>query len=285
MAVATEDYFAWLEQADIPPQRRTPQLDALLEAVFRFRQEQGNDYYSTRLLSHFLLHCDCGLKVAQIARLAGIARPTASKQQGMSSKAAIQQAHHRMDGRSHGKLLPRYAGPIAAFLLGHPKASQADLIEFVAQTFGERVSRIALYKFLKKYGLNHVAEPTQPPAPANPAVDIVTDPPVESPAATVPPPDISTAPPVESPTATPAVPPGISGAIGRSTVPPVESPTATPPTPTIAPPPAVLPVPLLGATLIATPTPVIELARAVDPSQPSAFPFSTGGRSTPAPSC
>src|SRR5277367_1677600 len=173
MADGTENYVTWLAQADIPDTRQTPQLDALLQAVFRFRQEQGNDYYSTRLLSHFLLHCDCGLKVAQIARLVGIARPTASKQQGMSTKAAIQQAHHRMDGRSHGKLLPRYAGPIAAFLLGHPKASQAELIEFVAQTFGEHVSRIALYKFLKKYGLNHVADPGQTPVPANPAVDIL----------------------------------------------------------------------------------------------------------------
>ena len=99
MTIATDDYNAWLEQADIPAQRRTPQLDILLEAVFRFRQQQGNDYYSTRLLSHFLLHCESGLKVAQIARLVGIARPTASKQQGMTSKAAIRQAHHRMDGR------------------------------------------------------------------------------------------------------------------------------------------------------------------------------------------
>jgi hypothetical protein len=260
MAVTKEAYVAWLEQADIPAQRRTPQLDVLLEAVFRFRQQQGNDYYSTRLLSHFLLHCECGLKVAQVARLVGIARPTASKQQGMSSKAAIRQAHHRMDGRSHGKLLPRYTGPIAAFLLGHPKASQAELIEFVAQTFGERVSRIALYKFLKKYGLNHVAGPGQTPVPANPAVDILTEPPPGPPAAATLPPD-------------------------RSTVPPLGSPTATPLAPTIAPTPAVLPVPLLAATLIATPTPVIELARAVDPSQPSASPFSTGGRDTAAPSC
>ena len=238
MVVATEEFAAWLAQADIPATRRTPQLDVLLQAVFHFRQQQGNDYYSMRLLSHFLLHSNCGLKVAQIARLVGIARPTASKQQGMSSKAAIGQAHHRMDGRSHGKLLPRYAGPIAAFLLGHPKASQAELIEFVAQTFGERVSRIALYKFLKKYGLNHVAGPAQPPVPANPAVDISTDP-------------------------------------------PLESPTATP----VAPTPAVLPVPLRASILIPTPTPVIELARAINPSQPSAPPFSSGGRNLPGPSC
>jgi hypothetical protein len=259
MAIATEDYVAWLEQADIPAQRRTPQLDALLEAVFRFRQCQGNDYYSTRLLSHFLLHCDCGLKVAQIARLVGIARPTASKQQGMSSKAAIQQAHHRMDGRSHGKLLPRYAGPIAAFLLSHPKARQAELIDFVAQTFGERVTRIALYKFLKKYGLHHIAEPAEP-EPADPAVGRLTDPPLESPAATTLPPANTTAAPLEPLTATPL---------------------AT----TLAPPPAVLAVPLLNSTLIATPTPVIELARAIGPSQPSAPPFSSDARTTPALSC
>jgi hypothetical protein len=183
MLVATEDFAAWLTQADIPDSRRTPHLDALLEAVFHFRQQQGSDYYSTRLLSHFLLHSNSGLKVAQIARLVGIARPTASKQQGMSSKAAIQQAHHRMDGRAHGKLLPRYAGPIASFLLGHPKASQAEQLDFVAQTFGVRVSRIALYKFLKKYGLHKLSAAAQLAASASPDSDLAATLPVESPSA------------------------------------------------------------------------------------------------------
>jgi hypothetical protein len=183
MVVATEDFAAWLAQADIPATRRTPQLDALLQAVFHFRQRQGSDYYSTRLLSHFLLHSNCGLKVAQIARLVGIARPTASKQQGMSSKAAIRQAHHRMDGRAHGKLLPRYAGPIASFLHSHPKASQAEQIDFIAQTFGVCVSRIALYKFLKKYGLHKLSAAAQAAPSASPASDLATTLPVESPSA------------------------------------------------------------------------------------------------------
>jgi hypothetical protein len=187
MVVLTEDFAAWLAQADIPDTRRTPQLDVLLQAVFHFRQQQGSDYYSTRLLSHFLLHSNCGLKVAQIARLVGIARPTASKQQGMSSKAAIQQAHHRMDGRGHGKLLPRYAGPIASFLLGHPKASQAEQIDFVAQTFGVQVSRIALYKFLKKYGLHKLATATQPVSSGPSAdSDLAATQPVKPPSAATP---------------------------------------------------------------------------------------------------
>ena len=129
--------------------------------------------YSTRLLSHFLLHCHSGLKVAALARLLGVSRPTASRQQGMSSKQAVQQAHHRMDGRPYGKLLARFAGPIIEFRLTHPRATRADLIAFINDTFGVRVSRIALYHFLKKFGLGrsprHLGS-RPPPVPNAPAV-------------------------------------------------------------------------------------------------------------------
>ena len=181
MAAATDTFSAWLAQAHIPEHRLTPDQRGALLAAFRFRQSRGTDSYSTRLLTHFLLHCGTGLKVAQLARLAGVSRPTASGQQGMSSKEAVQQAHHRMDGRPYGKLLPRYAGPIIEFLLGHPKASRADLIDFIDQTFGVHVSRIALYKFLKKFGIDHVAAATQGTAtaaiPAVPAAPRAAAPP------------------------------------------------------------------------------------------------------------
>src|SRR5262245_36178183 len=154
MVAATDPFEAWLEQAQIRGPRLTPEQRGLLRAAFAFRQCQGDDYYSSRLLGHFLLHCRSGLKVAQVARLVGCSRPTASQQQGLSSKEAIQQAHHRMDGRPYGKLLPRFAGPIAAYVFAHPKATRGDLIDFIDQTFGIRVSRIALYHFLKRYGLD-----------------------------------------------------------------------------------------------------------------------------------
>ena len=169
MVAVRETFTPWLAQAHLREYDLTPEQHGVLQAAFVFRQRCGADYYSTRLLSHFLLHCDTNLKVAQIARLVGISRPTASRQQGLSSKEAIQQAHHRMDGRPYGKLLPRYAGPIAGFLLAHREATRADLIDFVDATFGVRVSRIAVYKFLKKYGLDAIPAPT--PAPAAPPDD------------------------------------------------------------------------------------------------------------------
>lgn len=169
---AAETFSQWLHQAGIREHVLTSEQRGLLQGAFHFRHSRGDDYYSSRLLSHFLLHCGSGLKVAQIARLVGISRPTASRQQGLSSKQAIQQAHHRLDGRPYGKLLPRYAGPIAEYLFGHPQASRADLIDFIDHTLGVRVSRIALYKFLKKFGLDEAtrqAAASMAPPPSAPA--------------------------------------------------------------------------------------------------------------------
>ena len=162
---ATDSAFAqWLFQAQIAEDRLTAQQRGLLQHAFAFRQRCGDDYYSSRLLSHFLLHCDSGLKVAQIARLVGISRPTASHQQGVSSKETIQAAHHRMAGRPHGKLLPRYAGPIAEFILTHQGATRYDILDFIERTWNVRVSTVALHHFCKKFGLDRAtrAEATAP---------------------------------------------------------------------------------------------------------------------------
>jgi hypothetical protein len=159
MAMPTKDgsFAQWLTRSGVSAERLTADQTAVLQAAFHFRRRAGQDYYSTRLLSHFLLHCEVGLQVAQIARLVEISRPTASRQQGLSSKEVIQKAHHRMAGRPHGKLLPRYAGPIAEFVLTHPDASRYDTLNFIERTWGVRVSTVALHNFLKKYGLDRAS--------------------------------------------------------------------------------------------------------------------------------
>jgi hypothetical protein len=201
----------WLTHARIPAHRLTPEQRAVLQAVWHFRQHCGSDYYSTRVLSHFLLHSGCGLQVAQVARLLDIDRTTASRQQGLSSKQVIQAAHHRLDGRPYGKLLPRYAGPLAEFLFAHPQASRADLIDFISHTWDVRVSRIALYHFLKKFGLDQipstdtapgsalVAEPTTPALPPLPPPQAIPELPTGRPVPTP-------APPFSPPTPSTPVP-------------------------------------------------------------------------------
>jgi hypothetical protein len=173
MTATAGAYAQWLSTAQIAEQRLTAEQRGLLQAAFAFRQRCGDDYYSNRLLSHFLLHCDARLKVAQIARLVGISRPTASHQQGVSSKEAVQAAHHRMAGRPHGKLLPRYAGPITEFIVTHADATRYDILDFIERTWDVRVSTVALHHFCKKFGLDRAtrtaATAPQPSAERPPA--------------------------------------------------------------------------------------------------------------------
>jgi transposase len=194
MAAAAVTFSQWLAQARIPEHALTPEQRGLLRAACEFRRRQGTDYYSTRLLSHFLLNTDSGLKVAQVARLLGLSRPTASRQQRSSSKEAIQQAHHRMDGRPYGKLLPRYAGPIAGFLLTHPDATRHDTLDFIAATLGVRVSTVALYKFLKRYGLDAATRQAARPSSAGAPAVAAAPPPAAPAELIIPPPQLPASP-------------------------------------------------------------------------------------------
>src|SRR5712691_844039 len=160
MATDTRTFARWLHDSAVPEATLTAPQRAVLEAAGRFLQQRGRDYFSRRLLSHFLLHAQTGLKVAQIARLLGFSRSAASAQQGLSSKEVVQAAHHRLAGRAHGKLLPRFAGPIAQFLTEQPQATRWDLLDFIRRTWDVSVSRMALHRFLVKYGLDQASRLT-----------------------------------------------------------------------------------------------------------------------------
>jgi hypothetical protein len=148
------EFEQWLDGAKIPRTKRSPEQLAVLRAMFIFLQQAGRDYVSRRMVGHSLLHCQLGLKVAQVARLVGVTRPTASRQNKLSSRQVVREIQHRLSGRPYGKLLPRYAGPIAHFLVTHPRASRDDLLDFIETTWNIRVGLTALYRFLNKYGLD-----------------------------------------------------------------------------------------------------------------------------------
>lgn len=157
----------WLDEASIPQTKRTPDRMAVFKAAYAFLEQAGRDYASRRILAHFLLNSELDLKLAQIARLVGVTRPTASRQNKLSSREVVRQIQQQMSGRPYGKLLPRYAGPIAHFLVTHPEASRDDVVDFVGNTWNIRVGRTALYEFLKKYGLDREsldeAKSSEPP--------------------------------------------------------------------------------------------------------------------------
>ena len=179
-----EAFVQWLDEAKLPQTKRAPHQLAVLKAAFAFLQQAGTDYASRRLVTHFLLDCQLDLKLAQVARLVGITRPTASRQNRRSSREVVREIQHQLSGRPYGKLLPRYAGPIAYFVATHPDASRSDVLDFIETTWKLRVGLTALHNFLKKYGLDrqslNEARPSEPPHPATDEqtlVEVLQEPP------------------------------------------------------------------------------------------------------------
>jgi hypothetical protein len=154
MATEGHTFEQWLREARVSPTRLSDQQRAVLHAAFQFLQQGEGGYSTSRIASHFLLHCGLGLDIAQVARLVGISPRSAFRHRDLSAKQVGQQIHDHFRGRPYGKLLPRHAGPIAEFLFNHPQATRDELLDFIARTWQFRVSKVALWEFLKKYGLD-----------------------------------------------------------------------------------------------------------------------------------
>ena len=74
MATEGQTFEQWLRGAKVRPERLSDQQRAVLHAAFQFLQETNGDYSTSRIASHFLLHCGVGLNITQVARLVGISR-------------------------------------------------------------------------------------------------------------------------------------------------------------------------------------------------------------------
>ena len=163
MPTEGQTFEQWLEAAEVSAERLNDEQKALLHGAFRFLQQANGDYASARIVGYFLLRCDADLKVAQVARLVGISDRSAFRHRQLSSAEVVRQIQNRLSGRPYGKLLPRHAGSIAQFLFTHPQASRDDLLDFIETTWDFQVSKVALWKFLKKYGLDRDSLAEAPP--------------------------------------------------------------------------------------------------------------------------
>lgn len=177
MAREGQAFEAWLEKAQLSVERLTAHQRAVLQAAFQFLEHGGHDYASRRLVEHFLLHAQLQLKVAHIARLVGHDRCTTSRHRACSSAEVAEAIRNRLAGKYPGKLLPRYAGPVAQFCVQHPQATRDEILDFLEGTWQVRPGYSALERFLKKYGLVAGGEPAEAAveSPAEAAVLSATD--------------------------------------------------------------------------------------------------------------
>ncbi|XYI01408.1 hypothetical protein ACMHYB_17325 [Sorangium sp. So ce1128] len=149
-----EDAWAcWsLEHAGLL-QRATGAQRVLLEAAVRFVAATGGQPIVLRAAAFFLLHAGMGLTPAQVGAAVGRTDRAMRLVQALSAQELLESVWAELGRHRQPKLHAEHAGPIAKYLVDHPRCKQAEVVEFIEREFGIQVDPLTLRRFFKAYGL------------------------------------------------------------------------------------------------------------------------------------
>jgi hypothetical protein len=120
-----------------------------------------------RVLGYFLAHCGMDLGSTLIGTLIGVSdravRATRSQSAPTFWEHLSQPA--RCPPPPPPKLGPEHAGPVAKYLVEHPRAKAPQILQFLAEELGVTMDRLTLRRYLARYGLGCLREETHTNAP------------------------------------------------------------------------------------------------------------------------
>lgn len=118
-----------------------------------------------RLLGYMLAHSGMGLGSSLIGALIGVSDRAVRYNQAQSVRDVLDHLRDPKRGHAAPKLKPEHAGPIAKYLVEHPRAKAPQILQFVADTFGVAMDRLTLRRYLERYGLGCLREEKAQDAP------------------------------------------------------------------------------------------------------------------------
>lgn len=152
---------AWARWADAHERlldRATYAQRVLLEAAVRFIVGVSAPSMLIRLIAFFLLHADMGLTPVQVGAAVGRTDRAMRTVQALSARALLDALFAELRCHRQPKLHPEHAGPIAKYLVEHPRATQAEVVAFIARALAIHVDVQTLARFFKAYGLGVLFE-------------------------------------------------------------------------------------------------------------------------------
>lgn len=134
-------------------QRATAAQRVLLEAAVRFEAAINGQAILLRAAAFFLLHAGMGLTPAQLGAALGRTDRAMRLVQALSAQDWLDSVWAELRRHRQPKLRAEHAGPIAKYLVDHPRCRQADVVDFIEQAFQIHVDTLTLRRFFKAYGL------------------------------------------------------------------------------------------------------------------------------------
>jgi transposase len=172
---------AWVrwqrERADVL-EGATRSQQILLEAAVRFVAVIAAQPILLRVAAYFLLHADMGLSAAQVGAAVGRTDRAMRTVRALTAHEMLDSIWAELGRHRQPRLRPEHAGPIAKYLVDHPRCTQPEVVAFIARELHVEIEQQTLRRFLEAYGLYvfrpdhdraeaHVSRPTLSGAPTS----------------------------------------------------------------------------------------------------------------------
>jgi hypothetical protein len=150
-----EDAWAsWRHEHASVLERATGPQCVLLEAAVRFLAVIAAQPILLRMAAFFLLHAGMGLTPAQVGAAVGRTDQAMRTVRGLSARDLLNSIWAELGRHRQPKLHPKHAGPIAKYLVDHPRCTLPEVVAFIASDLRIAIDPQTLRRFLDTYGLD-----------------------------------------------------------------------------------------------------------------------------------
>lgn len=140
------------EHADVLERAARPQ-QVLLEAAVRFLAVIAAQPILLRAAAYFLLHADMGLTAAQVGAAVGRTDRAMRTVRALTAHELLESIWAELGRHRQPRLRPEHAGPIAKYLVDHPRCTQPEVVTFIARELSIDIEQQTLRRFFDAYGL------------------------------------------------------------------------------------------------------------------------------------
>jgi len=135
-------------------ERATAVQRVLLEAAVRFVTTIEAQPILLRLVAFFLLHAGMGLTPAQVGAAVGRTDRAMRTVRALTARDVLDSMWAELRRHRQPKLQPEHVGPIAKYLVDHPRCTQPEVVAFIGSELKIDIESQTLRRFLDVYGLD-----------------------------------------------------------------------------------------------------------------------------------
>lgn len=134
--------------------RSTGPQRILLEAAVKFVAVIAAQPILLRVAAFFLLHSDMGLTPAQVGAAVGRTDRAMRTVRSLGVRDMLDSLWAELGRHRQPKLHPEHAGPVAKYLVEHPRCTHPEVAQFIAAELSIAVDAQTIGRFLDAYGLD-----------------------------------------------------------------------------------------------------------------------------------